>query len=247
MALLDRQGEVGVDALARELGASEATVRRDLAALGSAGLLVRTFGGARSIRSSSLVARTFADKQRQMRSAKEAIAAAAAKLVRPGMVVALDSGTTVWRIAAALRDKAPLTIVTTALAAVEELGPAPQMTVILPGGSFRPANLDFVGPAAIAQLRSFRADIAFVGVDSLVPGRGGSSIDAASAALARALAQVAERKVVVVDHSKFDAPGCHLVLAADEMDCLITDGGVSAAVQHRLRGTPCELIVAGGT
>jgi len=243
LTLLDQQGELELASLVSKLDASEATLRRDLTALEEQGLLVRTFGGARSIRSSSLVARTFTEKQRQMRKEKESIAVAAAGLVTPGMVVALDSGTTAWRIAVALREKAPLTIVTTALAAVEELGPLPGMKVELAGGTFRPANLDFVGPAAIERLGTLQADLAFVGVDSLVAGRGGFSADAGSAAVAAALARCAQRTVVVMDHSKFDAQGCHLVVAAKDMDYLITDAGISAKMRARLAGEPYKLLV----
>ena len=46
-AMLRERGELGVDALRAGLAVSEATVRRDLAALESAGVLARTFGGAR--------------------------------------------------------------------------------------------------------------------------------------------------------------------------------------------------------
>lgn len=243
LALLDQQGQIDVAGLVGKLHASQATLRRDLAALEEQGLLMRTFAGARSIRSSSLVARTFTEKRRQMRKEKQAIASAAAALVEPGMVVALDSGTTTWRIAAALRGKAPLTIVTTALAAVEELGPVPGMKVELSGGTFRPANLDFVGPAAIERLANMRADIAFVGVDSLVAARGGFSADATSAAVAAALARCAQRTVVVMDHTKFDAQGCHLVVAASDMDYLITDAGLSPQMHKRLAGEPYQLIV----
>lgn len=243
LALLDEQGELEVDTLVRTLGTSEATLRRDLCILERQGLLVRTFGGARSIRSSSLVARTFAEKQRRMRKEKAGIALAAAGLVKPGMVVALDSGTTAWRIAVALREKAPCTIVTTALAAIEELGPVEGLTVELIGGTFRPANLDFVGAAAIERLATMRADIAFVGVDSLVPGRGGFSTDATSAAVAAALARCADCTAVVMDHSKFDAQGCHLVVAASEIDYLITDAGIGQKMRARLAGEPYKLLI----
>ena len=243
LVLLDEQGEFDVPALVRALGASEATLRRDLGVLEEQGLLVRTFGGARSIRSASLVSRTFTEKRRRMRKEKEGIAAAAAALVESGMVVALDSGTTAWRLAVALREKAPLTIITTALAAVEELGPVAGVKVELAGGTFRPANLDFVGPTAIARLATMRADIAFVGVDSLVPGRGGFSADADSAAIAGALAHCADRRVVVMDHSKFEAQGCHLVVAAKEIDYLITDAGIGARTRAALAGEPYKLLV----
>ena len=46
LALLNEQGEVSVDELAKRFETSEVTIRKDLAALESNGLLLRRYGGA---------------------------------------------------------------------------------------------------------------------------------------------------------------------------------------------------------
>ncbi len=46
LALLSEQGEVSVDALAKRFSTSEVTIRKDLAAMESHGLLLRRYGGA---------------------------------------------------------------------------------------------------------------------------------------------------------------------------------------------------------
>jgi DeoR family fructose operon transcriptional repressor len=246
LALLDERGELAVETLARELHTSEATVRRDLIALEGQGLLVRTFGGARSIRESSLAARTFGEKRQQMCREKEAIARVAVQFVHPGMTVALDSGTTVWRIATMLREKAPLTIVTSALAPVEELGSIPGISLYLVGGKFRPENLDFFGPRAVAGYDQFRADLAFVGADSVQPDRGTFSLEEEGASVAAAVAGCARRKVVVVDHSKFAGTGNHLILPSAAIDVLVTDQGLDEKDREALAGAPFELVFANG-
>lgn len=223
ISLIEQRGELDLTVLVRELAVSEATLRRDLTVLEQAGRLARTFGGAKSVPPPSLVARTFGEKREHMRPEKERLANRAADLVEPGMVVALDSGTTIWRVAAALRSKAPLTVVTSALAPVEELGNVPGITLHLVGGRFRPENLDFIGTSAAARYQGFQADIAFVGADSFVPGKGAYSLDEESAAVASALAACASRTVLVVDRSKIDAKGYFLVAAANDIDEVITD------------------------
>ena len=50
-----------------------------------------------------MLEQTFHAKRERARAEKERIALRAAELVQPGMVVALDSGTTTWRLAAALK------------------------------------------------------------------------------------------------------------------------------------------------
>ena len=46
VTLVQEQGEVSVDALAKHFSTSEVTIRKDLAALESNGLLLRRYGGA---------------------------------------------------------------------------------------------------------------------------------------------------------------------------------------------------------
>ena len=101
--LLEQDGELNIEALTKGLNASEATIRRDLITLEESGHIVRTIGGARIIYAHSLVVSTFEQKREVMRKEKEKIAIRAADLVKPGMVVAIDSGTTAWRLAAAFK------------------------------------------------------------------------------------------------------------------------------------------------
>ena len=243
LALLEERGEVPVAELVAALGVSEATIRRDLAALEEARRLTRTFGGARLREPSSLVARTFQEKRERMRGVKERLARKAAALVEPGMAVALDSGTTIWRVAAALKDKAPLTALTSALAPVEELGLVDGVTLCLTGGVFRRENLDFIGPRAIAACRVFRADIAFLGADAFAPGVGQLTADESSASLCGALAACAERVVVVADHTKFEGRAPFVGVRADEVDVLITDSGLPQDVRDALAEGPSELVI----
>ncbi len=244
LALLTQHGELDVAALARALDVSEATVRRDLGALEREGKLIRTLGGARLREESSLVVRTFREKHERMRAEKERIARAAAAYVEPGMVVALDSGTTVWRVAAALRECGELKVVTAALPAIEELGSVPSVELFCVGGRLRPENLDFVGPAAVAAFSELRADVGFLGVDSLVAGRGVFSSDLESAAITAAIGECSRRRVVVMDHSKIDERGCFLGLPSEKIDCLITDNGIEGRVREALRSEPYEVVFA---
>ena len=244
LALLREQGEVDVASLAGALQASEATIRRDFAALESAGLLTRTFGGARIREVSSLVEKTFDEKMGEMRKEKERIARCAAELVEPGMTVALDSGTTVWRVAAALEDKAPLSVVTSALAAIEELGGVDGVRITRAGGQFRLSNLDFVGNSAVSAFAGFHADIAFLGVDTLIPARGVFADTHESAAITAAIADCSDRRIVVMEHTKIKSEGCFLGLACDRIDRVITDAGLDGETRALLESQPYELTIA---
>src|SRR5690625_1007625 len=90
-------GHISVEALVAQLGISPATARRDLDALADQQLVIRSHGGASANPdSSSLPLRYWAARNAGQ---KEAIAAAAVDLVRPGSVIGLNGGTTTTALA----------------------------------------------------------------------------------------------------------------------------------------------------
>ncbi|MBT4821966.1 MAG: DeoR/GlpR transcriptional regulator, partial [Lentisphaerae bacterium] len=138
----------------------------------------------------------------------------------------------------------PLTILSSALAPVEELGPVAGMEVHSTGGRFRLENLDFVGPRAIAMCAGFHVDLAFLGADAFAPGTGAFTTDEWSAAIADALARIAERVVLVVDSSKFGNTARFRVLSVDRIATVLTDSGILREMQAAMAADPYDLIVA---
>src|SRR5439155_5108794 len=95
--VLDRireEGAVRVSELARSLGVSDMTVRRDLELLQERGLVEKVHGGATAAPGSALFEPGFTTKSALQQSEKEAIASAAVALIRPGAAVGISAGTT---------------------------------------------------------------------------------------------------------------------------------------------------------
>jgi len=108
--LIQRQGYISSRQVARDLQVSDMTIRRDLEQLAEEGAVLRVVGGARRPTGSP-----FAERAASAAAAKEQVAAACAQLFAdgllvPGMVVALDAGTTVEQVA--YRIPAGVTVVT---------------------------------------------------------------------------------------------------------------------------------------
>ncbi|MDO9541078.1 MAG: DeoR/GlpR family DNA-binding transcription regulator, partial [Kiritimatiellia bacterium] len=172
------------------------------------------------------------------------IAKAAAGLIEPGMKLMLDSGTTIWAVSRQIKHLVPLTVITSSLAIIEEMGTVDGITLFCAGGQFRPSNLDFYGPHVRATFAQFAADIAFIGMDKLIPGRGGYAADQESAAIIRSMSQHADKRVVVVDHSKIASSGFILALENKNIDVVIIDAGISRAQHQQMKKGPYKLIVA---
>src|SRR6202011_2927750 len=102
--LVGRDGRVLVADLSRRFRTSPVTIRKDLEILHNLGRLHRTHGGALPAREGALEDPTLREKEKLQRAEKLHIAASAARLVKEGQVVILDSGTTTTGIARALRN-----------------------------------------------------------------------------------------------------------------------------------------------
>ncbi|MFE0193343.1 DeoR/GlpR family DNA-binding transcription regulator [Streptomyces sp. NPDC058989] len=191
-------GDISVHDLAGEFDVSLSTVRRDLATLAALGRITRTYGGAVDHRA---VERTRYDKERTRRTEKDAIARAAAALVRSGDVVLLDAGTTTARVAHELRHRTDVTVVTNGLATLVELADA-QVEVVVLGGRLRRPNEALLGTRTDQALRRLTPDIAFLGVDGLDPRRGINCPDLEQAALKETMAECARATWVLADQSK---------------------------------------------
>ena len=220
---IQKYPEVKVAQLVELTGAAIATVRRDLLEMEKRNQLVRTFGGARATDPQSLVEKTFEQRQKHASEEKVAIASKAIELVEPGMTIVIDSGTTCWTLVKHLQDKAPLRIVTSALAVIEALGSVESIEINLVGGRFRVENLDFFGPTSIKTFAQFHADLAFLSCDGLLPAKGAYSHDSESAAISQAMIECATKRVLLCDSTKIGRAATFLIMSSSQIDVLVTD------------------------
>src|SRR5512135_2860083 len=159
--LVEARGAARLEELSLALGVSQATVRRDLDELASAGKVRRVHGGAVAVddRPSEL---TFDVKTAEAADEKARIAARAVELLAPDDTVYLDSGSTVLETARILRSWTRLTVVTNSLPAANELaGRGPRL--ILVGGELRATSMAFVGPLTSPLLEHLHVDRALMG------------------------------------------------------------------------------------
>lgn len=153
--------------LCEELGVSEATARRDLSALESEERITRTYGGALGEFNASFT--SFRERLRQGADAKSAIARTAVSLIKPGMRIYLDAGTTAFAIAQELRRHLPdnLTIITNNLALIEPLGSLHSAKTILLGGQLLERQSVLLGNEAIRAATMQKIDLAFLGAQGM--------------------------------------------------------------------------------
>ena len=203
-----------VSDLTTELGVSDMTIRRDLDALTQQGLLTKVHGGATL--AGELPATTlepgFLAKSSEQTAEKEAIAAAAAALVRPGTAIGLTAGTTTWHLATRLVDVADLVVITNSIRIFETLlaHERPHRNVMLIGGIRTPSDA-LVGPLAVQALASLHLDQVFLGVHGMTERAGYTTPNLLEADTNRAFVEASQRldrrrRPLEVEHGR---PGEH--------------------------------------
>lgn len=234
-----RNGTDQVAELATTFGVSEMTVRRDLRELEDEGKLTRVHGGAVS----TFGERPFAEIAVERHEQKDRIGTAAADLVQDGEAVMLDVGTTTLQLARHLRGR-HVTIITSSLAAYEELLPEDTIELVLVGGIVRRSYRSLVGTVAEDALRQLRADIAFLGASGIGEDLAVLDTTMEEVPIKRGMLAAANRAVLLADSSKFGNPGLVRVCGADELDAVVTDDGAPAARRAALQEAGVEVIIA---
>jgi DeoR/GlpR family transcriptional regulator of sugar metabolism len=230
---LQETGTVAIDELCTTLGASIATIRRDLEDLETRSLLRRERGGAVRIgplfyepfRNDS----SFQDKVSSFAEEKRRIALAAAKLVSTGQTIALTGGTTTTEVVRSLKVLSGISIITNTVNVAMELSNRKDIEVIVTGGHLRGTWFTLVGPLATAAAEMLFSDIMFIGVDGIDAKQGLTCTNSSEAEVLRKLVHHTKMKVVVADHSKLGSVSKYLLCPTKGIDKLITDTGASAS------------------
>jgi len=239
---LEDESYASVAALARELGCSEMTIRRDLSRLESRGLVERSRGGAaptRRVRLEFALAETADSRRRE----KELIGRAAASLVQPGERIMLDTGSTTLAMARELRSRGGISVVTTSLAVLSALLPSNGIEVMLVGGIVRDSSPDLYGPLVEDNLSRIHADWAFIGCDGLSVDAGLTTTDPRVARATSLMATGARRSALLTDSSKARQNSFITFASLGDLDYLITDDGMPAPVLEAARSAGVETIL----
>ncbi len=234
--------EVTVSELSEILQVTGKTIREDLAKLEEKGHLIRVHGGAVLAQSDQLG--LLSQKESSIRNAteKSEIADYVAGIIEPGDIIALDGGSTTLEIARQLENR-PLTVITNDVRIIGELAMKDQIRLVVPGG-YRVRNM-LTGPQAADFVRKLNIQKAFLSATGVHPEYGFTIYTGDFIDFKRALIETARVSYVVADHHKLGRCALLTFAQLDEVDILITDGGVdeqtAAAYQPKLVYTMREV------
>ena len=228
LELLSERGELSVEEACREFSISPATTRRAFVRMAAGGLAEKTWGGlSRHSGFQDRVMTPSSLRDKLNAEAKERIAHKAASLVRDHDVVAIDGGTTTLRLAPYLANRAVRIVTNSILIAhrIEQLrSGANGAEVFLTGGFVYPGSGLLVGPQAVANLRQYHSQWAFLSVGGLDP-EGATNTNQLVVESERAIIENAENVVVLADSSKWGQRDMIRQCSWNEVGRIITDCG----------------------
>lgn len=242
---LEAKGQVSVTELSTLLNVSEVTIRKDLTLLEQAGVLYRAHGKAIKI-SPYTGDRDVNVKELQFPSEKTAIARRAVTLIEPNDSIIIASGTTVHYFAREIDSESlggRLTVITSALKVASILSKDRNIEVIQLGGIVRSSSLSTIGYDGEQQLENFSGTKLFIGVDGIDPEYGLSTTNLLEANLNRAMIRSAQKTIVLCDSSKFGRRGFSRICPIDDVDQIITDGGIPPHMLSALEQRGIEVTI----
>jgi DeoR/GlpR family transcriptional regulator of sugar metabolism len=223
--LIQSNGELEIDTLAEHFGVSAMTIRRDLEALESQGVLRRVVGG-RAIalehktHEPALVTRAMAAS-----ASKAHIGEAVASRLAPHEVVYFDGGSTALAVARAVRQlKLGLTVITRSLlVAMEFADEADTQMIYLLGGRLKSGEMLTMAATLDDDLAAYNVDTYVMGISGVHATRGLTDYDPHESAGKRVALQQSDRVILGFDRSKLDRVLLARVAGLSEIDVVITD------------------------
>jgi DeoR/GlpR family transcriptional regulator of sugar metabolism len=228
LSALGANGRVQVNELAQRLEVSAVTIRKDLDALEQRSALRRVRGGA--VTTPMLDEGSFETRLTAHRAEKQAIARAAAPLVRDGDVIALDSSSTCHYLARELVDRRSLVVITNGMPTATLFSERSDATVLVPGGVVRRSARSVVGVFGDVLAGRGHIDKLFIGAHAVSVERGLLEMALEEAQAKQYFAAHCAQLFGLVDSSKFGSFSLHTATPVADITALYTDGAADPAV-----------------
>lgn len=217
---LEEKGRVVCVDLARQLGVSEHTIRRDLQELARKGLCKKVYGGAVSPASD---AGNFLVRSGQKVTEKSTLAQKCIQLIQPKSCLFLDTGTTYLAIAQQLPADCDLTIVTNSPLIAAELLRLTQAEVIVPGGKLNKNIGGIIGSQAVGQIQDIEFDQAFIGACAIDAEAGLTAFDYEDACFKKAVIGKSSQVIVALTAEKIATVARYKIAACEDIDYIVVN------------------------
>jgi DeoR/GlpR family transcriptional regulator of sugar metabolism len=240
--VLSARGFVALADLARQIGVSDSTIRRDLEHWHQQGVVRRTHGGAIYVGDATSLP-ALEERSASQLDEKRAVARAAAARIRDGDTVLLDGGTTTLEVARLLVGR-PVQVVTNSLPIAALLAGSRETDLVMLGGYVYPKTGVALGPLTVRMMDDVHCHMLVMSVGGLTA-KGLFNSNLLLVETERQMMRCADEVVVVADHTKVGRQALAFLCGLGDVDTLIVDAGLTPQQRALLEQSDARLIVAG--
>lgn len=253
--LLAIKKRLTADEVSAQLGISDSSIRRLFVDLARTGQAIRVLGGIQAVEPAD-ANYSFDDLEKSHLAEKQEIAELAVLLIDNRDVIYLDSGTTVFQLAIAIKNRfsqqpadrhrqdgwplSQLKVITNSFANLQMLHDVCE--VVLIGGIYRPRRKDFAGYATEQFLKTFYYQKAFLGGDGFDFIQGFMGMDLETSRLNEVVIAQSEQSFALLDASKIGRRSFTRYADVADIDILITDRGISRDAEDKCRQAGLKIL-----
>jgi DeoR family glycerol-3-phosphate regulon repressor len=219
------QGAASVADLATRFEVTHQTIRRDLRALSTKGLLHKGFGGA--FASPGVAAHGHDERHNTLFAVKKRLVLALEEFLIPGATIFVGLGTTFDSLHEVLERHPGVLIATPNLEVAHSCALKTDATVYVYGGYVRNKDSAILTMSDESRHR-FKFDIAMIGASAIDEDGAVLEFDPMEVDLTRDVLKHARKVILVVHDEKFGQQAPHVVTTLSEVDVLITNARTEA-------------------
>ena len=227
LAYLKARKSCTLKELMDHFGVSSATIHRDVETLAKRDAVERVRGGLVYNDAPTANGSSSAYQERVVahRPEKIAVAEKALRIIEEGDIIFLDSSTTVYELALLLShgEFDHLTVITNSIPVMHLFRKMPpHWAMIGLGGNYDPQLNSILGVSALEQLAAYNVTKAFVSAFGL-DDKTATTNHEHQAEILRKVLDAADKRYLLVDHTKFGRKGLYRIAAKGGFDAILSD------------------------
>lgn len=244
--MLKRENGLPIRTIARELGVSHMTVRRDLEQLTSKNQVKLIHGGVILTSGNAHTQNLYSlnNAEAVQTEQKRRIGELAAGLIEPDDTLIIDTGSTTEFLARNITDGIPLTIICYALNIISITAGLRACRQVFAGGVLHQNSLMFESPEGIELIRRHRATKAFISAAGVHTEFGVTCLNMYERGTKQAAIESSDQKILLADSTKFGQIRSDYFGELSNFDAVVTDTGIPDEFAQAIRELGITLYVA---
>lgn len=244
---LSIDGFSSIKELSKKLEVSEMTIRRDLRELSKSNIITLIPSGAILKKNPPMNK----DEEKYLIQAAESlmleekikISRKAASLIEPNDVIVIDTGSTTENLPKFIPENMSLTVICYALNILFNVYENKNWKLIFPGGYFHGDTLMLESPEGIEIIKRIRANKAFISAAGVSEKLGVTCATAYEKETKKAVIESSDKKILLVDSTKFGKIKISHFADLTDFDIIITDTGISKEFVNIIKNIGIKLYI----